>query len=46
MQDINSKRRLIAEWEPQAAVMLTWPHSGTDWAQQLDAVERVYQRLV
>lgn len=46
MQDLSPKHRLIAEWEPQAAVMLTWPHSGTDWAQQLDAVERVYQRLV
>ncbi|MFP4280592.1 MAG: agmatine/peptidylarginine deiminase [Halochromatium sp.] len=39
-------QRLPAEWEPQAAIMLTWPHPGTDWARQLDAVERVYQRLV
>ena len=38
-------RRLPAEWEPQQAVMLTWPHAGTDWARQLDAVEAVYERL-
>ncbi len=39
-------RHLPAEWEPQQAVMLTWPHAGTDWAAQLDAVEAVYRRLV
>lgn len=38
-------RRLPAEWEPQQAVMLTWPHPGTDWATQLQAVEAVYERL-
>jgi agmatine/peptidylarginine deiminase len=38
-------RRLPAEWEPQAAVMLTWPHAETDWAEQLDAVEALYRRL-
>ena len=25
-------RRLPAEWEPQDAVLLAWPHAGTDWA--------------
>jgi len=38
-------RSLPAEWEPQQAVLLIWPHLGTDWAQQLDAVEAVYRRL-
>ncbi|MBK5941936.1 agmatine deiminase family protein [Halochromatium roseum] len=38
-------RHLPAEWEPQQAVMLTWPHAATDWAAQLDAVEAVYRRL-
>jgi agmatine/peptidylarginine deiminase len=27
-----------AEWEPQSAVMLTWPHEGTDWKYLLDEV--------
>jgi agmatine/peptidylarginine deiminase len=38
-------RRLPAEWEPQSGVMLTWPHAGTDWANELDRVERLYARL-
>lgn len=32
------KRRLPAEWEPQSAVQLTFPHAGTDWADRLDMV--------
>jgi agmatine/peptidylarginine deiminase len=27
-----------AEWQPQSAVQLTWPHEGTDWKPSLDAV--------
>lgn len=34
----ESNRRLPAEWEPQSAVQLTFPHRGTDWADQLDNV--------
>jgi agmatine deiminase len=30
--------RLPAEWEPQSAVQLTFPHAGTDWADVLDEV--------
>ncbi|GHT23611.1 hypothetical protein AGMMS4957_15410 [Bacteroidia bacterium] len=30
--------RFPAEWEPQSAVMLTWPHEGTDWSPILDEV--------
>ncbi len=33
-----STTRLPAEWEPQSAVQLTFPHAGTDWADVLDAV--------
>jgi len=29
---------LPAEWEPQSGVMLTWPHSHTDWKPYLDEV--------
>lgn len=32
------KYRLPAEWEPQAAVQLTFPHEDTDWASVLDEV--------
>lgn len=29
---------LPAEWFPQSAVQLSWPHAGTDWAPILDEV--------
>jgi len=38
--------RLPAEWEPQAGVLLAWPHAGTDWAPRLAAVESTYVALV
>lgn len=31
-----------AEWAPQSAILLTWPHSGTDWKDSLDTVEPVF----
>jgi|AntRauTorcE11897_2_1112592.scaffolds.fasta_scaffold04030_6 agmatine/peptidylarginine deiminase len=34
-----SQRSLPAEWAPQGAVMLIWPHDRTDWAESLDRVE-------
>lgn len=37
-----TERRLPAEWEPQQAVLLAWPHADTDWAYMLDEVERCY----
>lgn len=41
----NTKPRFPAEWEPQAAVMLTWPHQSTDWAAILPQVEPVFVRI-
>ncbi len=38
--------RFPAEWEPQSAVLLAWPHEGTDWADRLAQVERTYVSLV
>ncbi len=38
--------RWPAEWEPQDAILLAWPHAGTDWAPQLPAVERAYVELI
>src|SRR5690606_20455722 len=31
--------RFPAEWEPQSAILLAWPHAGTDWAERLGEVE-------
>ncbi len=41
----NANLRLPAEWEPQAAVLLAWPHRDTDWAARLDTVEDTYAVL-
>lgn len=40
MSTSPSAFRLPAEWEPQAAVLMAWPHAGTDWAARLAEVER------
>lgn len=38
--------RWPAEWEPQAGVLVAWPHAQTDWAARLAAVESSYAALV
>jgi agmatine/peptidylarginine deiminase len=38
--------RFPAEWEPQSAVLIAWPHAGTDWADRLASVETTYVALV
>lgn len=42
---LTMKPTLPAEWAPQSAVMLTWPHAGTDWADKLDAVQPVFTAI-
>ncbi|MEE1141516.1 MAG: agmatine deiminase family protein [Prevotella sp.] len=42
---IKSKRRMLAEWEPQSAVQLTWPHKDTDWAPILPEITAVYEEM-
>ena len=39
---MSSEFRLPAEWEPQAGVIIAWPHAGTDWAPRLDDIETSY----
>lgn len=41
----TKKRRMPAEWEPQSAVQLTWPHEGTDWAPILSEITAVYEEM-
>ena len=38
--------RFPAEWEPQSAVLIAWPHADTDWAERLGEVEETYIALV
>lgn len=37
--------RLPAEWEPQSAIMIAWPHKGTDWNYMLEEVEHCYIKV-
>ena len=43
---MHESPRFPAEWEPQSAVLLAWPHAGTDWANRLGDVEDTYIALV
>ncbi len=38
--------RFPAEWESQSAILIAWPHAGTDWAERLGEVEDTYIALV
>ena len=38
--------RFPAEWEPQSAVLVAWPHAGTDWSERLGQVEASYVDLI
>lgn len=41
-----SRLLLPAEWEPTEAVMVSWPHTDTDWAYMLDDIRRCYADIV
>ena len=36
---------MMAEWEPQSMVQLTWPHKDTDWAPILPEITAVYEEM-
>lgn len=38
-------RLLPAEWAPQDALLLIWPHADSDWAPRLDAAESAFGAL-
>jgi agmatine deiminase len=42
---LTSKIVLPAEWQPQAAVLLTWPHTHSDWRPWLTEVDRTFTLL-
>jgi agmatine deiminase len=41
----RSTKRLPAEWEPQDAVLLTWPHAQTDWADCLEDAQKTFSEI-
>ena len=36
---------MLAEWEHQSMVQLTWPHKDTDWAPILSKITAVYEEM-
>lgn len=38
-------RSFAAEWDEQDAILIAWPHVGTDWAYMLDEVTACYVEL-
>ncbi len=44
MQAVHG-RRLPAEWEMQRVALLTWPHAGGDWGDNLAEVEQTFLRM-
>ncbi|NPA74245.1 MAG: agmatine deiminase family protein [Epsilonproteobacteria bacterium] len=38
--------RLPAEWEKQDSIMLTFPHSKSDWIYCLDEIEKTYTQMI
>ncbi|SHI77745.1 agmatine deiminase [Malonomonas rubra DSM 5091] len=45
MKITETTTRLPAEWEPQDAVLLAWPHAGTDWQPMLAEIAAVYLEI-
>jgi len=35
-----------AEWAPQSAIVMIWPHEQTDWAYILDEVQACYKNII
>ena len=42
---MNNNLYFPAEWEQQSMVQLTWPHAGTDWADDLDEITETFLQL-
>lgn len=43
---MSSKRRVMAEWEPQQCVEIAWPDEQTDWAPTLAEAVACYRDIV
>lgn len=42
---MSKEIRLIAEWEKQDAVIISWPHKDTDWDYILNEVDNTYLEM-
>lgn len=44
-KETNKSFSLPAEWHPQSAIQLTWPHAETDWGYMLEEITTCYVEL-
>ena len=44
--DKLSTPMMPAEWEPQDAILVAWPHRGTDWNYMLDEAQACFKNVV
>jgi agmatine/peptidylarginine deiminase len=42
---MSDSPRFPAEWEPQSAILMAWPHAGTDWAARLESTRLCFARI-
>ncbi|MGQ1889832.1 agmatine deiminase family protein [Thermophagus sp. OGC60D27] len=45
-QATTNQRVFPAEWEPQDAILLAWPHKNTDWVNNLDETRRCFRQII
>ncbi|MBP7370022.1 MAG: agmatine deiminase family protein, partial [Arenimonas sp.] len=43
---MSQSSRFPAEWEPQSAILMAWPHAGTDWAERLVSVQQCFAQIM
>jgi agmatine deiminase len=43
---MNPQKRWPAEWEPQDAVLMVWPHENTDWAPILEKAHKTISEII
>jgi agmatine/peptidylarginine deiminase len=43
---VEEKRRLVAEWEEQDGVMLSWPEVEMDWGEDTEEVRACYRSIM
>lgn len=42
----NIRKRMIAEWEGQDAVLMAWPHPDSDWGYIIEEARRQFARII
>lgn len=45
VKKMNHKIQMLAEWDLQAKVIITWPHRESDWKDNITDIWETYQKL-